>query len=148
MGRFHEALPNVKSAICYSPRFYPKPQKNLHRYICHICDIMQLCSWRLSVGSWRVSVPGGYIVLGVLLSCSGQLKIPVEQLVGLLLRKSLCPSHRKLPDTPGSSTLGLSECIQIRGQEWVCLEIINSFEVSTLLSPDYTYWHFWSTHFG
>ena len=27
----------------YSPRFYPKPPKNLHRYICHICDIMQLC---------------------------------------------------------------------------------------------------------
>ena len=33
-------------------------------------------SWRLSVGSWRSSaVPGGYLVLGVLLSCSGQLKI-------------------------------------------------------------------------
>ena len=28
--------------ICYTPRFYPRPPKNLHRYICHICDISQL----------------------------------------------------------------------------------------------------------
>ena len=36
---------------------------------------VSVCSWRLYVGSWRSSaVPGGYLVQGVLLSCSGQLK--------------------------------------------------------------------------
>ena len=36
---------------------------------------VSVCSWRLYVGSWRsYAVPGGYLVQGVLLSCSGQLK--------------------------------------------------------------------------
>ena len=40
MDHFHKALPNVKNSL----KFYPRPPKNLHRYICHICDIMQLCN--------------------------------------------------------------------------------------------------------
>ena len=40
MDRFHKALPNVKNSL----KFYPRPPKKLHRYICHICDIMQLCN--------------------------------------------------------------------------------------------------------
>ena len=36
-------LYQYQKRVCYSPRFYPRPPKKLHRYICHICDIMQLC---------------------------------------------------------------------------------------------------------
>ena len=39
MDHFHKALPNVKPSL----KFYPRPPKKLHRYICHICDISQLC---------------------------------------------------------------------------------------------------------
>ena len=28
--------------VCYNQRFYPRPPKNLHRLICHICEILQL----------------------------------------------------------------------------------------------------------
>ena len=47
------------------------------RFLAVICGSLSVSvgSWRLYVGSWRSSaVPGGYLVLGVLLSCSGQLK--------------------------------------------------------------------------
>ena len=46
------------------------------RFLAVICGSLSVSvgSWRLYVGSWRSSaVPGGYLVLGVLLSCSGQL---------------------------------------------------------------------------
>ena len=42
MVRFHKALPNVKSAYVTLQDFTQELQKKLHRYICHICDIMQL----------------------------------------------------------------------------------------------------------
>ena len=42
MGCFHKVLPNVKSVYVTHLKFYPRPQKILHRYICHICDIMKL----------------------------------------------------------------------------------------------------------
>ena len=48
------------------------------RFLAVICGSLSVSvgSWRLYVGSWRSSaVPGGYLVLGVLLSCSGQLKL-------------------------------------------------------------------------
>ena len=44
-GPFSQSFTWCQKHVCYSPRFYPRPPKNLHRYICHICDIMQLCSW-------------------------------------------------------------------------------------------------------
>ena len=47
------------------------------RFLAVICGSLSVSvgSWRLYVGSWWSSaVPGGYLVLGVLLSCSGQLK--------------------------------------------------------------------------
>ena len=47
------------------------------RFLAVICGSLSVSvgSWRLYVGSWRSSaVPGGYLVLGVLLSCCGQLK--------------------------------------------------------------------------
>ena len=50
----------------------------ISRFLAVICGSLSVSvgSWRLYVGSWRSSaVPGGYLVLGVLLSCSGQLKI-------------------------------------------------------------------------
>ena len=37
-----KALHNVKSAYVTLQNFTPDLQKNLHRYICHNCDIMQL----------------------------------------------------------------------------------------------------------
>ena len=43
MGRFHKAQPNFKGRYVTLPKFYPRPPKNLHRYICRICDIMKLC---------------------------------------------------------------------------------------------------------
>ena len=39
--KFH---PISEEHICYSPKFYPTSSKDLHRYICHICDILQLCT--------------------------------------------------------------------------------------------------------
>ena len=52
------------------------------RFLAVICGSLSVSvgSWRLYVGSWWSSaVPGGYLVLGVLLSCSGQLKMMVRE---------------------------------------------------------------------
>ena len=41
-GLFSKA--SLKRCICYFSKFYPRPSKILHRYICSICDISQLCN--------------------------------------------------------------------------------------------------------
>ena len=53
------------------------------RFLAVICGSLSVWvgSWRLYVGSWLSSaVPGGYLVLGVLLSCSGQLKRTLQKI--------------------------------------------------------------------
>ena len=49
MGRFHKALPNIKSAYVTLQNFTPDFKKKLHRYICRICDIMQLCEFKVQL---------------------------------------------------------------------------------------------------
>ena len=56
-GPFSQSFTQCQKRVCHSPKFYPRPPKNLHRYICRICDIMQL--WiRLALSFTR------YVVLG------------------------------------------------------------------------------------
>ena len=60
-GPFSQSLTQCQKRVCHSPKFYPRPLKNLHRYVCRICDIMQLWSWgvyilsRLAFGDFHLN---------------------------------------------------------------------------------------------
>ena len=72
------------------------------RFLAVICGSLSVWvgSWRLYVGSWWSSaVPGGYLVLGVLLSCSGQLKIGKGHLKRRMMKKSQDPSIKRCKKT-------------------------------------------------
>ena len=41
-GPFSQSFTQRQKRVCYYQKIYPRPPKNLHRLICHICDISQL----------------------------------------------------------------------------------------------------------
>ena len=42
-GPFSQSFTQRQKRVCYYQKIYPRPPKNLHRLICRICDISQLC---------------------------------------------------------------------------------------------------------
>ena len=47
-GPFSQSFTQRQKRVCYYQKIYPRPPKNLHRLICHICDISQLWSWQVA----------------------------------------------------------------------------------------------------
>ena len=46
-GPFSQSFTQRQKRVCYYQKIYPRPPKNLHRLICRICDISQLCQAHL-----------------------------------------------------------------------------------------------------
>ena len=106
------------------PKFYPRLSILLHRYICHICDIMKLCFWCRKISdensflhflTWDPGLPSDcqYIQLYIMIQCSKHTITTSEDkiiiIIMMIFRRHSVPMicHSSLA-VPSSSTLAPS----------------------------------------